>query len=98
MSSREIQFRFDFSRQCEKFLGKNAHVLDKETVKTLIADAILTMHGKRISSVDVKRLKGEFADCFRIRKGNIRIIFRYENGEIIVVLVTAIGFRGNVYE
>jgi mRNA-degrading endonuclease RelE of RelBE toxin-antitoxin system len=36
---------------------------------------------------------------FRIRKGDIRIIFLYSNdGDIVVSLIENIGFRGDIYK
>lgn len=64
----------------------------------LIADAALTMHGERVSSIDFKRLKGEYADYFRIRKGDARIILRYEKDEIFIVTVAVIGLQGDIYK
>lgn len=49
------------------------------------------------SNIDLKKLKGISPAIYRIRKGDVRILFRYENGEIIVVHVETIDFRGNVY-
>lgn len=48
-------------------------------------------------NIDLKPLKGEFAGMYRLRKGNIRIIFSYEQGEIVIASVETVDFRGNVY-
>ena len=54
------------------------------------------MNNKTVN-IDLKRLKGETEDFYRIRKGNIRIIFRVYEEQIIIVSVKTIGFSGNVY-
>ena len=46
--------------------------------------------------VDVKRLKGEWKDYLRIRKGKLRIILKVE-WKRKTILVEAIDFRGNIY-
>lgn len=48
-------------------------------------------------NIDLKPLKGEFTGMYRLRKGNIRIIFSYEQGEIVIASVETVDFRGNVY-
>jgi len=48
-------------------------------------------------NIDLKKLKGIFNNTYRIRKGNIRIIFQYYKQEIHIVSVENIDFRGNVY-
>ncbi len=51
-----------------------------------------------IESVDIKAMKGE-KGVYRIRKGNVRIVFRIdENGTVLVLFVGAIDFRGNAYK
>lgn len=40
----------------------------------------------------------EFKDHYRIRKGDIRIIFSFKNNELIIVNIKKIDFRGNVYK
>lgn len=42
-------------------------------------------------------MQGEFSDLYRIRWGDYRVIYRVKNAEL-VVLVVALGDRGDVYE
>lgn len=46
-------------------------------------------------NIDLKQLKGDFENYYRIRKGNIRIILIYTNKIIHIVNVLAVDFRGN---
>lgn len=43
-------------------------------------------------------LKGNRTGYFRIKRGEIRIIFSFLKGEILQVIVNDIGFRGNIYK
>lgn len=42
----------------------------------------------------IKKLKGDFGACWRLRLGNIRIIYRVDAGQIEIV---DIDYRGNIY-
>jgi len=44
-------------------------------------------------------MKGDIKDIYRIRKGNIRILVKIINDEIIIeAIIEDIGFRGDVYK
>ena len=45
---------------------------------------------------DCKKLKGE-SDLYRIRHGDIRVIYQVKD-RILIVLVLAVGGRGGIYE
>ncbi len=50
-------------------------------------------------NINLKKLIGNEYELFRIRKGDIRIIFSYnQNGKVIISIVENIGFRGNIYK
>ncbi|MDY0116829.1 MAG: hypothetical protein RBR59_04530 [Sulfurimonadaceae bacterium] len=50
-------------------------------------------------NIDLKELKGNFQNKYRIRKGNIRIIVEMMNEEIIIeAIINDIDFRGDVYK
>lgn len=86
-----------YSKSAEAFIEKNSVLLDFATSNTLLIKAMRTILHIEQSNIDLKKLKGISPAIYRIRKGDIRILFRYENGEIIVVHVETIDFRGNVY-
>lgn len=49
--------------------------------------------------MDYKQLQGNLKDIFRIRKGNIRIIVKVVDDEIIIeTIIEDIGFRGDIYK
>lgn len=46
---------------------------------------------------DIVALHGELQGLYRVRKGEIRIVFGYRNEEIILVNIERIDWRGHVY-
>ena len=51
------------------------------------------------TNIDYKQMSGSILNIYRVRKANIRIIIRLDDGEVIVeAIVTDIGFRGDVYK
>lgn len=42
----------------------------------------------------IKKLKGEFNGCWRLRLGDIRVIYRVDTGQVEIV---DIDYRGNIY-
>ena len=87
-----------YSKAALSFLGKNQQALSRDESDTLLIKAIKKLYKLSIESIDIKAMKGE-KGLYRIRKGNVRIVFRVnENGTVIVVSVNAIDFRGNIYK
>jgi mRNA interferase RelE/StbE len=94
MSKKLLQIHFE--RKADKFFNKGS--FEKEEVSGLIIKAIRKLSGQD-ENVDVKYLKGEFKGYLRIRKGDLRIVFKIAEAEdLIIVTVSNIDFRGNVYK
>ena len=70
----------------EKFLRK----LSIENRK-IAKDILIKILSGNLQGLDVKKLKG-YTNLFRIRKGNIRIVFHHEDGNINVIFI---GMRGD---
>ncbi len=87
-----------YSKKAEKFVKKNMALLSRDQLKGLIIKALQKLLNNDDVNIDLKRLEGELRGYYRIRKGNIRIVFAVENGEIIIVSVISIGFRGDIYK
>lgn len=88
--------RFRFTKNAEKFLVKNAHKCSREEVEMLITKAIEKIYGMR-ENIDMKRLQGIKPAKFRIRRGDIRIIFSFEDDEVVITtLIEEIDQRGNI--
>jgi mRNA-degrading endonuclease RelE of RelBE toxin-antitoxin system len=58
--------------------------------RSAVQEIVKRLHSKDASGLDIKRLKGD-GNVFRVRKGNIRIIYTLENSNIILVHIE---FRG----
>ena len=99
-----MKILFDYSKATQKFLNKNNSNLSNEVLEELLIISIKKIYKIDDSSIDLKQLKGNFNGFYRIRKGNIRIIFNLkenkENNQIVLLVcfVKDIDFRGNIYE
>ena len=88
--------RFRFTKSVDKFLGKNVHKYSREDVEILVAKAIRKMYGIE-ENIDLKRLQGIKPPKFRIPYGELRIIFSFEDDEIVIsALIEEIDRRGNI--
>ncbi len=91
---KSLEFRF--TKLAEKFLAKNSAHLSKDKVKILVKKAIRLLNG-HTENVDVKRLQGYTEQTFRIRHGEIRIIFTLIEEQIVITaIIEEIERRGNI--
>lgn len=93
-SDPEIDIRY--SKQAEKFFLHNRRFSRQET-RVMVVQAVRYLMKIEQGNIDIKPLQGAFSGMYRLRKGNIRIIFSYEQGEIVIASVETIDFRGNIY-
>jgi mRNA-degrading endonuclease RelE of RelBE toxin-antitoxin system len=94
--SSNLEFDVRYSKQAEKFFDKH-HLLSREEVRAMLVQSVKSLLKIDATSLDIKLLKGVFSGMYHLRKGDIRIIFSFENDEIVIVAVEIIDFRGNVY-
>ena len=87
-----MKWKIEYSRRAYKFIEK--HKIHDE-IKKVVVNFLRMIKGEPVK-VDVKRLKGEWKDYLRIRKGKLRIILKVE-WKRKTILVEAIDFRGNIY-
>lgn len=88
-----------YLKKADKFFTKNSNTLSKEKSTQLIVKSIKKILLKEDINIDVKQLKGNFKNYYRVRVGKIRILFELENNEVkIVAIVNDIDFRGDVYK
>lgn len=94
MSKKLLQIHFE--RKAEKFITKGN--IDKDEVSGLLVKAVRKLSGYD-ENLNLKYLKGEFKGYLRIRKGDLRIVFKIaEDENLIIVTVSNIDLRGNVYK
>jgi mRNA-degrading endonuclease RelE of RelBE toxin-antitoxin system len=91
-----MNVRIIYSNKSEKFL-KTSKTLNQKDTDTLILNAVKKLSGVRSINIHLKALKGKLLGKFRIRKGNLSIIFWIEKSEIIIVNVDFIGTRSDAY-
>lgn len=88
-----MNWNIEYSRRADDFTEEHRI---KDKVRESIKNFILKVTGSNIN-LDVKKLKGEWAGYYRIRKGKIRIVFKPDT-ESKAIFVDIVDFRGNVYK
>lgn len=89
-----------FSKRAVKFLKKlDAKTLERVRQKILQLQARIEAEGViPFNELDIKKLKGQWDGYFRLRVGQIRVIFTLTADDIEVLLIYDIDVRGSVYE
>jgi len=85
-------YRIELSRQAAKFYQK----ADNVTTKRLNL-AFSKLSEDPFQNFNIKKLSGELEGSFRLRLGNMRIIYSVDDNKK-VVYIEVIGFRGDVYK
>ena len=90
--------KVNFSKKSAKFL-ENLDDKNRERARIKIRSLVLSLEEGIIpfKELDIKKLKGEWKDFFRLRIGNIRIIFRIDK-EKDELIIFEIDYRGGVYK
>lgn len=89
-----MSWSIEYSKDADKFLIKNPQIQ-----KTLIAEIkkfIRKLNGETVN-INFKKLHGEWSGYYRIRKGDVRIIFTIIN-DTNKIIIFSIDFRGDVYK
>jgi mRNA interferase RelE/StbE len=93
-----MKLSIEYLKKSEKFFAKNSHILSKTDTSKLIVSAVKKIVLEEDINIDVKKLKGNLSQYYRIRKGKIRVLFELTDEKVIVkVIVNDIDFRGDVY-
>jgi len=91
--------KLTYLKKATKFLTKNTHILLEAQVDELLINFIKKKYYNIDINIDFKQMKGKYSDVYRIRKGDVRIIVRLIDDEIIIeAIITDIGFRGDIYK
>jgi mRNA-degrading endonuclease RelE of RelBE toxin-antitoxin system len=87
-----------YRKKAEKFFAKNSHILSKNDTDHLIIKAVKKVYGHEEINIDLKKMVS-MEHYYRIRKGDIRIVFSLtDTEEIIISIVEEIGHRGRIYK
>ncbi len=87
-----------FSKNSLNFLDK-INSKDKEKIRKKIKKLVEQINDANIILYDelqIRRLKGDWKGCFRMRIGNIRVIFSVDRTEYEINIIE-IDYRGNIY-
>ena len=88
-------WKVEIGKQSEKFLNKNSPEI-RENVYEKIKNLIQWLENKSNLNIDLKKLKGEYKESYRIRAGKIRIIILIEKKNR-TIKIQNIDFRGSIY-
>ncbi len=87
-----------YRKKAEKFFAKNSHILSKKDTDQLLIKAVKRVYAHEEINLDLKKM-ASMEDHYRIRKGNVRIVFSMtDTEELIVSIVEEIGHRGGIYK
>lgn len=90
----KIELDINYSKASEKFILKNKSIINFQKVRVIVEKGILKLNNQ---DIDIKELKGNLQGLYRIRKGDLRVIFKYYKGRIHIVNIEKIDSRGDVY-
>lgn len=96
LSAESFIISIRFNCKSKKFLRKQKSTIRIDEVYRLIVNSVKKL-SKHNVNIDVKELKGKLQGIYRTRKGNIRIIFEYYKGQIHIINIETIDFRGDLY-
>ncbi len=91
---RKMKWELKISNSAEKFI-KNQKIEAKELI--IIAKKIANYFQGNNLNIDIKKLKGKWKGFYRVRKGKIRIILRFDFDKLII-FVEEVGYRKDIYE
>ncbi|WP_017299341.1 type II toxin-antitoxin system RelE family toxin [Nodosilinea nodulosa] len=89
-----------FSKRAVKYLKKlDAKTAERIREKILQLLSMLEVEGViPFNELDIKKLKGQWDGYFRLRVGQIRVIFTLVGEELEILLIYDINVRGSIYE
>lgn len=91
-----LEIEINYSNSVNKFISKNQSLINYNILQDLIFKAVSRINNQKVN-IDLKASKGELKGYYRIRKGNIRILFIYRKEQIHIVNVEFIDFPGDIY-
>ncbi len=93
-----MKIEIEYLKKSLNFFEKNAQKLSRDACDALIIKAAKKIYKLSVESIDLKKLRG-VDNAYRIRKGDIRIIFTLDDDHnIVVITVENIDFRGSAYQ
>ncbi|NPA11913.1 MAG: hypothetical protein GXO62_06695 [Epsilonproteobacteria bacterium] len=91
-----MKLEIQYTKKAYKAIDKK--IITKKECNDLVIKAIKKIVKNEDINIDLKRLKGDLKNYYRIRYKKVRILFKIENKKIeIVAVIEDIDFRGNIY-
>ncbi len=88
-----MKWAVEYSKRADSFIEKHGI---RNKIRDSIKDFVLRITGSNIN-IDAKKLKGEWAGYYRIRKGKVRIVLKPDS-ESRTIFVDIVDFRGSAYK
>jgi len=78
-----MNLKIRYLKKSQKFFKKNSHLLNENQVEELLILAVKKIFFQEDNGIDLKQLKGNLKNYYRIRVNKIRILF-----EVLEVMFT----------
>lgn len=82
---------FNYSRQADKFFKKH------ESIREKFESNIHSVYAGN-KNIHIKTMQGVKDTTYRMRIGDYRVIFKIEDGKIIIIDTILAGNRGEIYK
>ena len=73
-----MTWEISLSKGVVKFLDRSSPEITEEQVVSLLKKALNRLINNSLENVDLKKLKGDWLGFYRIRRGDLRIIFEID--------------------
>lgn len=91
-----MTYRVKLTKKASKYLNSLGPKY-KERINKNLKNLIAYYEGKEVPVPDVRKLHGDYQGLLRLRIGDIRIIFKLEHNNFIIIVID-IAARGDVYK
>ena len=85
-------YNIEFDRKVEKFLNKT----DDKTITLFLQKLEILKANPFENQLDIKKLKGKFKNCYRLRVGKYRFLYEILEDKILIYFFDA-NSRGDIY-
>lgn len=89
----DFKYEIHYTKVADKFFASHENV--RVQYKTAIKELLV---GEHPENIDVKRIKGEKNDYYRIKLGNYRVVYTIVKNKIVVIKTMLAGARNDVYK
>lgn len=90
------RYKLYWLRRAEKAFQKLDQA-SRDRIRKAFRNLVDYYDGKADNPPDVKRLHGKYRGLFRLRVGNLRIIFKVEHNKLVIIVIDIVP-RGDAYK